>query len=236
MRGWTALALCLLLAGCGAAGNSPAERAADSAAELTETVERRWSDYDFDHDGKAETVEAMALREPEGEQAAYYQLRISDGAGEPLWSQDAAEAHMGWTSLFALEWEGEDCLLRYNPYMGQGYCTFAYELFSLSEAGEEQVLQARSVEFDINFGSPHHQGFDAAAIAAFLEEVHGCLAESTLLLSTDGGTFRAGGSGEDFRESDLGILWDEACPYDGEKSLEENLQNYADTMAALQTG
>ena len=212
------------------------EDGALSGSVLEETAEILSENYDFDRDGVPETTEVVTLWEPEGEQAAWYQLRVSDGAGELLWSQDAAETHMGWTSLFALEWEGEDCLLRYNPYMGQGYCTFAYELFSLSEAGEEQVLQARSVEFDINFGSPHHQGFDAAAIAAFLEEVHGCLAESTLLLSTDGGTFRAGGSGADFRESDLGILWDEACPYDGEKSLEENLQNYADTMAALQTG
>ena len=230
------MALCLLLAGCGAAGSEAAGQGAAAATDLPETVEQRWTDYDFDHDGVPEITEAVALREPEGERAAWYELRIIDGAGELLWSQDAAEAHAGWTSLFALELDGEDFLLRYNPYMGQGYCTFAYELFSLGETGEEQVLRANSVEFDINFGSPHHQGFDAAAIAAFLEEVHGYLAESALLLSTDGGTFRAGGSGADFRESDLGILWDEACPYDGEKSLEENLQNCADAMTALRAG
>ena len=68
-----------------------------------------------------------------------------------------------------------------------------------------------------------------------MEEVHGYLAESTLLLSTDGGAFRTGGSGADFRESDLRVLWDEACPYDASQSLAENLQNYADTMAALRT-
>ena len=211
------------------------EDGALSGSVLEETAEILSENYDFDRDGVPETTEVVTLWEPEGERAAWYELRVSDGAGELLWSQDAAEAHAGWTSLFALEREGEDCLLRYNPYMGQGYCTFAYELFSLGEAGEEWALRTGSMEFDINFGSTLHQGFDDAAIAAFLEEVHGYLAESTLLLSTDGGAFRTGDSGADFRESDLGILWDEACPYDEERSLEENLRNYAEAMTALQT-
>lgn len=192
-------------------------------------------DYDFDHDGTAEVTELVTVLTPETPYfPAWYELRVNREDGSALWSQDAALAHVGWTSLFALEVDGEDCLLRYNPYMGQGYCTYAYAIFSLGESGEEQILRADSVEFDINFGSPDHQGFDAAAIAAFLEEVHGYLDQSTLLLSTDGGTYRTGGSGTDFRESDLGILWDKACPYDEGKSLEENLQNYVKTMTTLQ--
>ena len=202
---------------------------------LEETAEVLSAGYDFDHDGVPETTEAVTLWEPEGERTAWYELRVATADGELLWSQIAAEAHMGWTSLFALELDGQDCLLRYNPYMGQGFCTYAYEIFSLSKSGEEQVLRENRVEFDINFGSPLHQGFDAAAIAAFLEDIHGYLDQSTLLLSTDGGTYRTGGSGADFQESELGILWDESCPYDAGKSLAWNLQHYAETMTALQT-
>ena len=228
-----ALALCMLPAGCGVPSGAPAgseetqaEQETAVVPELAETVERSWTDWDFDRDGAAETVKVVTLREPEDAQAAWYQLRISTAEGELLWSQDAAEAHTGWTALFALELDGEDCLLRYDPYMGQGEGTFTYEIFSLDGAGEERVLRTDSVDFDINFGSPIHQGFDAAAIAVFLEEVHGYLAESALLLSTDGGTLRTGGSGADFRESGLESLWDETCPYDQGMTLEENLRNY----------
>lgn len=231
--GILALAVCLLLAGCGAPPEAPAgsdgtssEQETAVVPELEETVDHSWADWDFDRDGTAETVEAVTFREPEGARAAWHQLRISTAAGKLLWSQDAAEAHIGWTALFALELDGEDCLLRYNPSMGQGACTFTYQIFSLDGEGEERVLLENSVSFDLNFGSETHEAFDPAAIAAFLEEVHGYLAESTLLLSTDGGTFRTGGSGADFRESVLGTLWDEACPYDEEMTLEENLRNY----------
>ena len=237
MGKWAVLGLCLLLTGCGAA-TEPADLSsepAETAAPLQETREVLSEHYDFDHDGVPEITEAVTLWEPEGEQAAWYELQVTAADGTPLWSQAAAEAHLGWTSLFALEVDGQDCLLRYNPYMGQGFCTFAYEIFSLGESGEEQVLQEGSVDFDINFSSTLHQGVDAAAIADFLEEVHGYLDQSTLLLSTDGGTFRTGGSGADFRESDLGILWDETCPYDAGQSLAWNLRHYAETMTALQT-
>ena len=207
-----------------------------SGSALEQTTEVLPERYDFDHDGRPETAEVVTVLTPETPYfPAWYELRVSETNGMALWQQDAMPAHAGWTSLFALDIGGADYLLRYNPYMGQGYCTCAYEIFSLDEAGEEQVLRENRVEFDINFGSPSHTGFDAAAIAAFLEEVHGYLAESTLLLSTDGGAFRTGGSGADFRESDLRVLWDEARPYDASKSLAENLQNYADTMAALRT-
>ena len=43
-------------------------------------------------------------------------------------------------------------------------------------------------------------------------------------MTTEGGEFRTGGSGADFRED--GFLWDEFCPYDETISLEENLRNY----------
>lgn len=90
--------------------------------------------------------------------------------------------------------------------------------------GEEILLHENDVSFDINFGSPAHQSFDTAAIATFLEEIHGYLNESVLLLSTEGGAFRTGGSGAEFREDFR--FWDETCPYDESKTLEENLRAY----------
>ena len=53
--------------------------------------------------------------------------------------------------------------------MYQGFATYSYTLFSLSEFGEEQAVREGSVNFDLNFGSPMHEGYDPKAIAAFLE-------------------------------------------------------------------
>ena len=158
----------------------------------------------------------------------WYELRIGD------WMQEAYVAHVGWMSIFALEIDGQDYLLRYTPQMVTGCAYYAYQIFSLDEAGEEVLLKENSVEFDVNFGSDSlHHSFDPAAIAAFLEEVHGYLDDSTLLLSTEGGDFRTGGSGAEFQED---CFWDWFYPYDEEETLEENLRTYAKQMTAARSG
>lgn len=192
---------------------------------LEQTTEVLPGDYDFDHDGEAETVELVTVLTPETPYfPAWYELRVTRPDGTALWTQDAALAHVGWTSLFACEIDGQDYLLRYNPWMGQGCATYVYQIFSLDGSGKEVLLKESSVDFDINFGSEFHENFDPAAIAAFLEEVHGYLDASTLLLTTEGGAFRTGGSGTDFQENM--DLWGDDCPYDENQSLEENLRNY----------
>lgn len=183
-------------------------------------------DYDFDHDDVAETLELVTVLDPEyGEgQPAWYELRVKTADGGELWSESAHWAHPGWTSIFACEVEGQDYLLRYLPTVYQGFATYRYEVFSLDAAGQEALLQGGGVDFDIDFGSPFHHSFVPSAIAAFLEEVHSYLDDSTLLMTTEGGEFRTGGSGASFRED--ADFWDEYCPYDETKSLEENLRNY----------
>lgn len=196
-----------------------------SGSALEQTTETLPGDYDFDHDGAAETVELVTVLTPETPYfPAWYELNIRRADGSLLWSEMASLSHAGWNSLFACEVDGQDCLLWYSPWEGQGMCAYRYELFSLDSDGEELLFQENGVEFDMMFGSDVHLGFDAADIAAFLEEVHGYLDNSTLLLTTEGGSFRTGGSGGDFRD-DMDF-WDESCPYDDSVSLEENLRNY----------
>ena len=107
--------------------------------------------------------------------------------------------------------------------MYQGFATYTYELFSLDETGEEQLVREGSVNFDLNFGSVMHESYDSEAIAGFLEEVHGLLEESELLLTTESGVFRSGGSGADFHD-DLDF-WTSDPLYNNSKSLEENIWN-----------
>ena len=180
--------------------------------------------YDFDHDGEPEIVELVTVGEDEGPSMEdWYELRVWAGDNRLYWADSFARVHAGWGSCFACRVDGEDYLLRYLPTMCQGYASYTYELFFLDETGEEQVVREGSVSFDINFGSPMHEEFDPAAIAVFLEEVHSLLEDSELLLTTEGGNFRSGGPGSDFKD-DL-AYWTEDPLYDENKSLEENIRD-----------
>ncbi|MCI9120841.1 MAG: hypothetical protein HFG00_04845 [Oscillibacter sp.] len=180
--------------------------------------------YDFDRDGRPERLELIRMYEGGGKYSTGgYGLRLWSEAGELLWSETAHESHTGWRSFFACRVEGEDYLLCYEPVMYQGFANYQYRLFSLDEHGGLCAKQERNTDFDINFGSPMHESFDPAAIASFLEEVRGLLADSDLLLTTEGGTFRSGGPGAAFQD-DLNI-WTEDPLYDAEKSLEKNIHS-----------
>ena len=187
---------------------------------LEETAEILPGTYDFDHDGEGDVVEVVALTGEDPERPVWHELRINDGQ----WIQEAHWAHMGWASIFALEKDGQEYLLRYSPAMGQGAAYYSYEIFSLNDTGEERLWEADAVAFDVNFGAPHHTEFDPVALANFLEKVHDYLDESTLLLSTEGFGLKINLDGSEFEEDFK--FWDEYCHYDESKTLEENLRHY----------
>ena len=148
---------------------------------LTDPETANLSDgYDFDHDGRVETVEVVS----HDEGYTWYELLVKGEDGTVLWREDAWEVHQGYNSLFACRLDGKDYLLRYNPMMYQGYATYAYELFSLNAQGDPVTCRENSVSFDINWGSPAHEAFDAEKMADFMDEVNGLLSNSTLLINT----------------------------------------------------
>ena len=189
--------------------------------------------YDFNHDGTPETVELVRYQYPAPPAVEVTDLHVVNKAGEALWTAFAASAHAGWNSLFACTLEGEDYLLEYHPTMYQGWCDYTYRLFSLGAYGEELVLRESAVSFDINWGSPLGHSFDPAAIAAFMEEVNGLLAQSRLLLTTDEAL-------EDMDpEHPRDTLWwlladgsgyPAGYTYDESASMEANLRAYAAAM------
>ena len=176
------------------------EAALEQRAAESELVEVLPGTYDFDHDGQMETLELVGNGGESMEAGSFWVLRLKNAAGELIWSDCAATSHAGENNLFACHIDGQDYLLRYNPWMGQGYATLHYTLFSLDQDGGEVELRENSAAFDNNFNSQYHEEIDVEAVAAFLEEVHGYLDESAVLLATDGGRFASGGSGADFEE------------------------------------
>lgn len=187
-----------------------------------ESRKRLPGSYDFDHDGEPETVEvAVVSGDKARNEVGWYELRVRTPDNQLDWSRSLHESHPGWGAYFACRVDGEDYLLRYLPTMYQGFATYAYELFFLDEAGEEQAVRQGRVEFDMNFG-PYHQRFEPAEIAAFLEEVHGLTDGGQLLLTTENGNVRTDRPGGDFTD-DL-EYWTEEELYDESRSLEENIR------------
>lgn len=192
------------------------------------TRERLPGSRDFDHDGEPDIVELVKDHDSNGASSAVWQYRLWVRTKDNglFWDQSFHTAHPGWGSVFACRMDGEDYLLRYNPTMYQGFAAYTYQLFSLTGTGEENVVRDGKVEFDINFGSPMHESYDPEAIAAFLEEVHGLLEGSLLLVTTENGEFRSSRSGTDFQD-DL-VWWTQDPLYDESKSLEENIRAMGD--------
>lgn len=158
--------------------------------QITEVLPGTW---DFDHDGTPETVELITVgeRSPSENLGGWYELRILRQDGALLGKRDNffALAHVGWGSIFARTMEGKDYLFVFRPTMYQGDAEYTYEQIFFDLDGTESLSMRNAVSFDVNFTSPAHREFDAAAIADFLWEVRGYLADSTLLLSTEGGEF-----------------------------------------------
>lgn len=171
--------------------------------------------YDFNHDGQPEAVELVTFWHPgmTGEQMEYCELHVLDGEGHVLWEDTADVSHAGENGLYALHLDGEDYLLQYIPTMGQGFCGYQYQIFSLDAKGTPVVYRENRVEFDINFGSSLHEGFDIPAIAAFLREVHGFLDDAQELVNTLWG------------EIDLGEV-----DYSDIEALERALERYKEGM------
>lgn len=184
-------------------------------------------DYDFDQDGTPEMVELITYF---GE-GTYYELRVTGADGKQLWSGEAYPVHPGYNSIFACRLEDGDYLLQYHPTMYQGYATYAYELFSLDKSGNPVTKQENSVSFDVNWGTPMHESFDAEAVADFMDELNGLLAQSKLLVTTD---TALEGMDPDHPQDNLWWLQDETqCGgyrYDDSLSMRENLLAYGELI------
>lgn len=92
----------------------------------------------------------------------------------------------------------------------QGWADYSYQLFYPVEtsAGREpqtELLRESRLVWDSNFQTDGHH-FDASELADFLWEVHGYLADSTLLLSTENGYFCSNAPGLEIPSEPLGEL------------------------------
>ena len=186
---------------------------------------------DLNHNGVAEEVRMTDTDDGQGQRLEIWENNELIYSQEGYFDFEASYfEYPGRTSIFLCTLDGDDYLLRYQPSMYQGVCTYSYELSTLTD-NRKNVVQWNSVNFDINFGYPVHNSFDPGAIAVFMDEINELLSHSVQLLNTDSDlldTFEKEGRLYD-------SLWwmDDRGPEfirDGSKSLLENLKDFQTTM------
>lgn len=137
---------------------------------------------DLDRDGVPERVQMCDIV-ADG-RAVGQRVELWEGENL-LFSEEGYFVHPGYNALFLCKEYGREYLLRYHPTMYQGRCSYSFQLFTLSQTGEEITAREGTVEFDINFQPALHQNFDPEGIADFMEDINALLAGSVQLLNTD---------------------------------------------------
>ncbi|MDE6320282.1 MAG: hypothetical protein K2M22_11390 [Lachnospiraceae bacterium] len=231
--------ICLLLieillvtvSACACSTGQETDKTTESRSDAaTGTVTPQSVTPDLNHNGIAEEICLTDIDDGAGQ---LLEIREND---KLIASEEGYFAHAGWKSLFLCTLDGEDYLLRYEPMMFQGVCTYSYTLSTLSLTDStETVVQSSSIDFDINFGSPTHSDFDPEAIADFMDEINDLLSHSVQLLNTDSDlsdTFEKEGRLYD----SLWWLdsWEPEFVRDENKSLTENLKDFQTSITAIQ--
>jgi hypothetical protein len=181
---------------------------------------------DLNQDGKDESVYLDRSRQMED--AGEVKVLVKDADGREIWSEALNLSHPGWGELFLTKLDdGKQYLLRYNPVMYQGGCTYTFSLFSPEKGGKEKVLRTETLSFDIN----GIEALNARKMVDFADEINALLKKSTLLLSSNEGSWSFGpSSAEPFFEvyswlNDPG-LYDLGLYKKGD-SLETKLEKYS---------
>lgn len=141
----------------------------------------RWS-FDLTHDGAEETVEVSGW-EWNGYCWTGYDVNVYAPDGQPLWSGEAAAAHVGQNGIYHYRENGLDYLLEWSSYGIQGTYSWRYRVFSLNAGGEgEETLYEDWFEYDMT----DPMAVDTEGLERFAARIDGILAHSMVLASTNG--------------------------------------------------
>lgn len=217
-----AVVLCMSVTGCQKSNVS-----VEVSPDLADTISRAIEDEivithsDLTHDGNEEKVMIDVSQLKEKQTAI---LKVLDEKGNIIWEESAGIAHAGWNSIYLCTLNGEDYLLRYNPYIVQDIADYKYEIFYLDERGLEKNIDSNSLNFDIT-GCEHP--LDVEKIVSFVDEINEYLSKSILLLSTQGAELVHSTSKDRIAKTEeLSWLNDYDIEYDDHDSLKDKLEKY----------
>ena len=188
---------------------STEERETEVNTEEEEPI-RYWS-VDLTHDGVEERIavdlNGVSQATTTGEEETVRVYSGKEGEKEPIWTAHADTVHPGWNGIYIYKnpEDGLSYLFIWKPTMYQGVATYQYRIFSLTEEGKEQVLEEKSIDFDLN----NVQEGDAEQVEAYLERVNEILKNSFVLIDTDNGEIFSSEPGKPVtREFDAAVMVD----------------------------
>lgn len=139
---------------------------------------------DLTHDGVDETITVSANGESDPD---VYYITVSDRTGTILWNSSAATVHVGQNGIYLYQQDGLYYLMQWVPYSNTGATALHYRIFSLTEAGDEIILARNSFDY-ILISTQELLDMDVNGLRAFEAEINALLADSVVLLSTNGDT------------------------------------------------
>lgn len=124
-----------------------------------------------------------------------------------LYEDEASSSHAGWNWLYLYEEDGKNYLFRYLPVMYQGMGSYTFDIFSLTEGGEEVPLYSGEEPVNIAGGEVSEEFL--TRIAAFLEQVHAYQKVSIPLVEIGEDYFNVEYGTDDVRRYNYVIDYDE---------------------------
>lgn len=177
------------------------ENAEDVSEWITEeiNVEKR----DITHDGVAdyivtsmtylpEVVDVNATLEEKIAQQVMYDIvtvKVYEGSNTSdtyseerlLWSQEYSRVHVGNGQVSVVQRDEKDYLLTSSLWAGQGTAAWEFEVFSLNETGDKEVIEKQSVEFQLE----EDEYADAESYAKFKDLLEEYIKDGILIVACD---------------------------------------------------
>lgn len=151
--------------------------------ELDETWTTAYEPVDLLRNGGG-GVQRIEISHPQQNGVSWYAVRVLDGAGQTVFTEEAHFPHAGYNTLFLVRREDGDCLLRYQPGIWNGWATYSFRVFRLSEQGEELALEDGSFDFCLStYESDCYLDLEKAV--DFFERLNVYLKDAELLIATD---------------------------------------------------
>lgn len=98
-----------------------------------------------------------------------------------LWSQEYSRVHTGNGQLSVVRMDDKDYLLTSSLWAGQGFAAWEFEVFSLNEMGDKEVIDKQSVEFKLN----EDDSADEECYAEYNHSLEEYIADGILIVACD---------------------------------------------------
>lgn len=143
--------------------------------------------FDITHDGVEDTIKVstdlanyQSLAEP---RFAVY----SGKTDQKIWEKDISTSHTGFDGFYLYNDGDKDYLLEWTPYMSQGMATYTYKIFTLSENGEENIVETDDIGFSVDESEKDES--DKSQLSTFIDKVNQYLNKSFVLVDTNDNGF-----------------------------------------------